>query len=263
MPEGHFPALELMGLPTTWIRRVRCYALLAVLLTFTGAHDASAQRLLCSTIRPGETAGLVARRITGDAGNTRQAWFQILNPATTRFVAKSGYNHIRAGWQACIVNESAVAGSGTKTATAPRRARGLDSIALWGLLVVLIALVTYGATEYLDNRKAAVGAMRRFGERFVQEFERPLIRPGPGDRPIQSRLRFIPHRARLDVLLAPNAGRRYPNLADHKKNVEYDVVRVVELLRTYPFVAGRVYARGRWVVVPFQLTTEHRQAGVQ
>jgi len=105
--------------------------------------------------------------------------------------------------------------------------------------------------------------MRRFGERFVQEFERPLIRPGPGDRPIQSRLRFIPHRARLDVLLAPNAGRRYPNLADHKKNVEYDVVRVAELLGKYPFVAGRVYARGRWVVVPFQLTTEHRQAGAQ
>jgi len=179
-------------------------------------------------------------------------------------VAKSGYGHIRAGWQACIVNESAVAGPGPTTVTTPRRARGLDSnLVLWGLLVVLIAVMTHGATEYLEDRATAIGAMRRFGERFVQEFERPLIRPGPGDRPIQSRLRFIPHRARLDVLLAPNAGRRYPNLADHKKNVEYDVVRVAELLGKYPFVAGRVYARGRWVVVPFQLTTEHRQAGAQ
>jgi len=41
------------------------------------------------------------------------------------------------------------------------------------------------------------------------------------------------------------------------------VVRVAELLGKYPFVAGRIYARGRWVVVPFQLTTEHRQAGAQ
>jgi len=126
MPGGYCPAAELMG-STTSVRRVVRYVLAVVLLAFMGAHDAAAQRLLCSTIRPRETAGLAARRITGDAGNTGQAWFQILDPRTRRFVAKSGYGHIRAGWQACIVNESAVAGPGPTTVTTPRRARGLDS----------------------------------------------------------------------------------------------------------------------------------------
>ena len=224
-----------------------CLAL-AILLTLAHPHDAVAQRLLCSTIRPGETAGLVARRISGDAADTRQPWFQILNPETTRFVPKSGYNHVRPGWQACIVNEPVAAASAQRTVRAA--GRGLDpNLALWGLLVVLIGVITHVATGYLNGRATAIRAMRSFGEKFVQEFERPLILPGPGARPIQSRLRFVPHRQRLDVLLAPNAGRRYPNLADHKKNVEYDVGRVAGLLRTYPFVVERLYASGRWVVV--------------
>lgn len=263
MLAGPCAAPELMG-STTLCRSVGGYTLLAVLLAFARPTDASAQRVLCSTIRTGETAGLAARRLTGDAGNTSQSWFQILNPATTRFVKKSEYDRIRAGWQACVVNESVVAPSAQKASRAPHLARWLDSnLLLLGLLVLAIAVITDAAVDYLDDRARVIGAMRRFGERFVQEFERPLIRPGPGDRPIQARLRFIPHRARLDVLLAPDAGRRYPNLADHKKNVEYDVMRVAELLRKYPFVAGRVYARGRWVVVPFQLTTDNRQAGSQ
>lgn len=251
MPGDLCPGQELMG-SVTCVRRAGRYALLTLLLMVACPHETVAQRLLCSTIRPGETAGLVARRISGDAADTRQPWFQILNPVTRRFVPKSGYDHIHAGWQACIVNEPAVAAPGKRTARGG--IRGLDSrLTLWGMLVALIAVITHVAASYLDDRAGAIGEMRSFGETFVREFERPLIPPGPGARAIQSRLRFVPHRRRFDVLLAPNAGRLYPNLADHQKNVEYDVGRVAELLRKYPFVPGRPYASGRWVVVPFEL----------
>ena len=74
--------------------------------------------------------------------------------------------------------------------------------------------------------------MKLYAERFVEEFERPLVQPHLAHRPIQSRVRFKPGRARFDVLLAPEpeAGLRYPNLTDHKKNVMYDVVRIQRAL---------------------------------
>jgi hypothetical protein len=65
------------------------------------------------------------------------------------------------------------------------------------------------------------------------------------------------------VLLAPRDGRRYPNLADHRKNVEYDVTRVLQLMKDPPFVQGEMYTQGRWVVVPFQLKANPGQAGVK
>jgi hypothetical protein len=78
---------------------------------------------------------------------------------------------------------------------------------------------------------------------------------------IDSRLRFSPHRWRVDVLLAPRAGRLYPNLADHRKNVEYDVWRVLRAMNDPPFVQEPMYTQGRWVVVPFQLKANPGQAG--
>ena len=72
------------------------------------------------------------------------------------------------------------------------------------------------------------------------------------DPSIQSRVRFKPARSRVDVFLAPAAGRRYPNLRDHRHNVLYDVARVQEALQDRSFVSRAPYARGRWVVIPFQ-----------
>jgi hypothetical protein len=43
--------------------------------------------------------------------------------------------------------------------------------------------------------------MELYAERFIEEFERPLIQPHLSRRPIQSRVRFKPGRARFDVLL--------------------------------------------------------------
>jgi hypothetical protein len=104
-------------------------------------------------------------------------------------------------------------------------------------------------------------AMHHFGESFIREFERPLIEQDDARGPIESRLRASAHRRRLEILLAPRGGKRYPNLSDHRKNVEYDVTRVLQRLRDQPFVCSPLYAQGRWVVVPFQFQVSSRQAG--
>jgi len=247
------------------------------LLSVAGCQDVFTQRLLCVAIQSGETVAQVARRITGEAENAQESWFQILNPETSQFVSKSRYDRIPAGWRACIVNEPVAAGASpsntissgagqylrTASNGAVRLVQALDpNVVLWGLLLASIALMSRNIERYFSRRASVLTEMKHFGERFVHEFEQPLIDPYlPGHRPIQSRLRFAPHRSRVEILLAPGAGHRYPNLADHRKNVEYDVARVLLLLRDHPFVNGRPYARGRWVVVPFQLNVGITQAG--
>jgi len=237
------------------MKRALWSALLVVLALAAASPHAFAQRLACSTIQPGETAARVARRVTGDPRNRHQPWFQIVDPTDSRFIAKGQYDRIRAGWLACIVNEPA-------ENAIDRGAGGSDlTPVLWGGLVVVIALVWRSVDEYLADRQARLDAMKRFGETFVREFERPLLQQPLRERPLQSRLRVSPHRQRLDVLLAPSGGRRYPNLADHRKNVAYDVTRVLQQVRDQAFVCGPLYAQGPWVVVPFQFQVSSTQAG--
>ena len=69
---------------------------------------------------------------------------------------------------------------------------------------------------------------------------------------LKSRLRFKPYRSRLEVLLAPAVGRSYPNLSDHRKNVEYDVERVRHALGDTPFFSDSIRQRGEWVVLSFR-----------
>jgi hypothetical protein len=150
-------------------------------------------------------------------------------------------------------------------ATLAASARTIDRVdstwVLWGVLVLLIAIAIHETGEYVTDRQAVLRLMATFGERFVQEFDRPLVRSLPSERVIDSRLRFNPDRSRVEVLLAPREGRAYPNLADHRKNVEYDVGRVLRLMKDPPFVPEPMYAQGRWVVVPFQLRVNPGQAG--
>ena len=242
--------------------------MLAILLSVLASQEALGQRLLCVPVQHGDTAAQLAGRLTGNASDTRQPWFQILDPATARFVSKSKYDHILTGWRACLVNTPIAVTQSRATVAPPLwalRARLLSSlgpldsnVVLWGLLVAVIAFVSHSGDQYLRQRAMVLAIMRPFAERFVREFERPLIQPGSADRPIQSQVRFAPHRARVEVLLAPNRGRRYPNLADHRNNLEYDVTRVLGNLRNRSFVSGRPYAQGPWVVVPFQLTEDQR-----
>jgi hypothetical protein len=249
------------------------------------------ERSACVTIRTDESVPAVAVRVTGDARNMWASWFQIVNPTTSRRVPKERYHLKFAGWSACIVDlrlpqdvrrashqiAAAPSDSGSLALrTAPVAApiqsaaasdappRGRSAIT-WGTVafggcVVIIAIACWG-DEFLNKRARALRAMKRFADRFVREFERPLIQQHIPGRPIQSQVRFKPFRSRLDVLLAPDSGLRYPNLTDHKNNVVYDVGRVQEVLQDRAFVSGRPYARGQWVIVPFQLRFDVREAG--
>jgi hypothetical protein len=104
--------------------------------------------------------------------------------------------------------------------------------------------------------------MRRAGEEFVSAFARPLSDSSSRAAPIHARLRFVRRKQQLEVFIAPGPGRRYPNLADHKRNVEYDVTRVMRLLGTDFVVSDRLRRRRRWVVVSIR-AAELNQAGVK
>jgi len=129
------------------------------------------------------------------------------------------------------------------------------------LAVMISVLVLAWSWQYGDERRARLDMMRVFGKRFVAEFERPLLPNATGD-PLRARLKFAPGRRKLEILLAPGQGRTYPNLADHKRNVEYDVARVLRILRHEPFVSGHLYAKGRWVVIPCRFEAGRQQEGV-
>ncbi|HXD18822.1 MAG TPA: hypothetical protein VN654_17535 [Vicinamibacterales bacterium] len=169
----------------------------------------------------------------------------------------------RPGWRACVPSEGPRPASVTATLAAAAGAIDrIDSAYFsWVFLVLLIALAIHNTDHYVSERRDVVRLLAAFGEAFVREFDRPLVRAAPSDRVIDSRLRFSPHRWRVDVLLAPRAGRLYPNLADHRKNVEYDVWRVLRAMNDPPFVQEPMYMQGRWVVVPFQLKANPGQAG--
>jgi hypothetical protein len=206
------------------------------------------------------------------------SWFQIVNPTTARRVPKDRYRLRFAGWRACIVDvpergatrastpapeiapaAPVDAADGQPMATAVPRLAALQQpagwepvAAVWGALILCIAGAFWMVDEHLRRRQQMRRLMQCFADRFVREFERPLMQEHPAEPPIESRVRLRPGRARLDVLLAPTAGRRYPNLTDHRHNVLYDVVRVQDALQDRSFVSRAPYARGRWVVVPFQ-----------
>ena len=265
--------------------RVRRCVLLAGLYLFVGASSAFArERVTCVTIRTDETVASVAKRVTGDARNMQAPWFQIVNPTTSRPVPKTRYGFIFAGWNACTtvhdalpevtiepaaqvvsgpLSSPAVTDAPPDLAVAPALATVVvwAPAAIWSSVVLALALSCWLVDGYLAGRRQTLRAMELYAERFVEEFERPLQQPHLSRRPIQSRVRFKPGRARFDVLLAPDAGLRYPNLTDHKKNVMYDVVRIQQALSEHAFVSSRPYARGRWVVVPFRFRVGTREAG--
>jgi hypothetical protein len=275
--------------------RFRWCVLLAGVSLFVGVPDALARvRVTCVKIRTDETVASVAKRVTGDARNMQASWFQIVNPTTSRPVPKTRYGFIFAGWDACTtvddalpvatIEPAAQVLSSPAVAVAPpsrpvsgepwtvERAVGAPELAtavvwapaaIWSTVVLGLALTCWLVDSYLAGRRDTLRAMTLYAERFVEEFERPLIQPHLSRRPIQSRVRFKPGRARFDVLLAPEAGLRYPNLTDHKGNVMYDVVRIQQALSEHAFVSSRPYARGRWVVVPFRFRVGTREAGVR
>ena len=257
----------------------RC-ALAFVFIVGVAPSTAFPQSLVCHPIRSGETATQLARRITGDGRNTYQPWFQLMD-RSSRFVPKSQYDRIRPGWRACIVKETRktvvrpaieretieardlpLVSPQVEAAGVPRAIGAADLLWVWLGVALILPLFGWGIVDdYVARRNAVLVVMKHFGHRFVSEFERPLIQQR-AERPLRSRLRLRPARARVEILLAPGAGRRYPNLSDHKKNVEYDVVRVVRLLADDSFVRDPLYVQSGWVVVPFRFQMRQNHAGV-
>jgi len=236
-----------------------------VLLFLAASGDVFAQQFACSSVRQGDTAARLALRLTNSADNRYAPWFQIIDPATSRLVPKAAYHVILPGWKVCIAQNSAISRSSRQMTvpwvrarqnTAPlfdrRAAAGLlyASMIIAAILAPLAALPA--AKRYFDTRCAMLDTMSGFASAFVREFARPLPRQRDADQPIKARLKCAPYRARLDILLAPNAGHSYPNLSDHKKNLEYDIDRVLQLLPHQPFVRGEPYSLGNWAVIPFR-----------
>jgi hypothetical protein len=248
----------------------------AIALAITTGALPAAEGFTCFVIQPGDTASLLAWRLTGDMANRNEPWFRIVEPTTSRYVPKSEYRRIYPGWHACIADDRLQpqwASSELPTTSAPLDATppagfvqrlttpGVAAIGSAALMSVAALLAWYLAAAYSSSRQALMTLMTLYGERFVREFERPLTRPGSDRRAVKSRLRIKPIRRRLDILLAPDDGRTYPNLADHRKNVEYDVGRVVRLLNDERFVSERLLRHGRWVIVQCRFRADLTSGG--
>jgi hypothetical protein len=253
--------------------RVAFVALFAAVVV--ASPHGHAQGWACTTIQPGETASSVAARMTGSAWNRHESWFQIVEPVSGRTLAKSRYDRIHEGWRACVAQQIVIARQ-SDAATRAAAAAGADSpwsritsalraidapLVLWGALSFALVFLWNACGEYYRDRERTLILMRHFGERFVREFERPLLQPPLVRAPIRARLRTYPGSRRLDVWLAPNAGRRYPNLSDHRDNVFYDIARVSQVLRDPSFVCFAPYAKSGWVVIPFQFQAGAGQVG--
>lgn len=252
--------------------------------------DAAGQSLVCQTIRPGETASAVARRLTGRADSHLQPWFRIVNRGRN-VIPKARYNGVLAGWHACVPTSRlrralpAVARAGAvrrvpvaaahahvtpmpqmvplPIGEAPLSRDPVTALALLGLwsaaLGAAIGMGCQGVERFQQKRAAMTREMQGFGSLFLKDFERPLIVDGIATSPIRARLRCDPGDRRLEILVAPAAGRRYPNLGDHRHNVEYDVERITQRLHHAAFVRRPLRAEGSWVVIPFEFTLSTRR----
>ena len=246
-----------------------------VLLFMAATGDASAQQFVCSGVRHGDTAAGLALRLTNSAENRYAPWFQILDPTTSRFIPKAAYGAIRPGWKVCIargatsrpMRQIIIPPDRAKPETAQlfNRLAAMDSVYAWMIAVAILAplVVSPVAKKHLDKRRAMLDSMSRFAAVFVREFAQSLPQQHAADQPIKARLQCAPYSARLEILLAPNKGHSYPNLSDHKQNLEYDIERVLELVPDQPFIRGEPYSRGDWVVIPFQVPAGVTQRGAR
>ena len=233
---------------------VERYALLILLGVAAGATLVGAQDV-CYQIKRGETAADLAARFQGRAAASDARAFKIVDQHW-RPVARSEYGAIRPGWLACLTT-APVAGTSLQALGTGAPLHEAD-VGMIDIGVVSLGSIIFGALvakrygiRYWMRRQERVRQMREFGLEFVREFGRPLTQVR-GATPLPfTKLRISPARSRLDILMTPAAGRSYPNLADHRSNLEYDVARVVSVLGRASFVAGRPYAEGRWVVLPF------------
>ena len=259
---------------------VACWTLVSVLAAAPRVLGAAVPRFDCYPIRAGDTAAKAAQRLTGDNQNWRASWFQIVD-ARGRLVRKGDYEEIRPGWRVCLAVErphptamlplgrpdpSPALEPRAAPVSEPRSSIGVRPVntAWWlaALGVVALSAALFVVNTWAKRRELAL-AMQRFGGDFVREFGRQWQQyRGAGPSP-QARLRIMPGRARLEILVSPPPGRTYPNLSDHRSNVEYDVARVTAALKHESFACGQPYVEGDWVVLPFHFQGRVIKEGVR
>jgi hypothetical protein len=219
-----------------------------ILVAIAVEPAAAAPRVLCYPLVRGDTITSVSIRLTRHPRGWQGSALQILDPAEARFVPKAEYMVLRPTWQGCIVQ--------------PPIARpivgGLEML----VLACSAAAAALLAFQWSVERSTAISReLEKFGAAFIREFERPLVdnrRPQPA---LRAELSVSPSRRSLEVRLAPADGKRYPNLADHRMNVHYDVERVVGVLNDRRFVCGSLTTRGSWVAIPFRFESNPRKEG--
>jgi hypothetical protein len=256
--------------PFSWLSAV------AFLLLCTPSQVDARQQFVCWPIAAGDTASSLARRLTGSAAAAYGLGFQIRDPARRMFVPKSHYQHLQSDWQACVApgpapnspvatapvvelaetmvpDEPTLAAAPQALVSAPptpsRASRTpfdvpfATTIGAGVLLIVLLSAVAGSLAP-----RAIPPDAQRAGENFVAVFARPLLDESSSAPPIRSRVRFRRRRRQIEISIAPGPGHRYPNLADHKMNVDYDVDRVLEVLGDYS-LSRPTRASGEWVVI--------------
>jgi hypothetical protein len=250
----------------------------AVTIILAAPAGSAAQSFVCRPIAPGESAPGLALRLAGNEAARYGERFQIRDPARGVFVPKSQYARLSVRWQVCVAQERPAPDQPTRVSAQPHPAPVVAATALAvpaplpathydvGLAVrvgvaatailLVCALSARAALSHVTPRE-----LQEAGEEFIGAFVRPLIEPGCMP-PIEVRLRFLPRSRQLEICLAPSGGRRYPNLRDHKRNVEYDVDRIVRLLAPHVVVRAPLRAEGKWVVVPIGIN-DQREAGAR
>ncbi len=245
----------------------------------------AAQQFVCWPIAAGDTVSSLARRLTGRADAAYGLAFQIRDPARRMFVPKSHYQRLQTDWQACVapgpvpksqalyapvvelaasavVTDQPSATTPQALASAPltlaRADRPPINVPFAATTAALLLIVLLSAAAGSLTPRPIPPSVRRAGRTFVTVFARPLIDGSSGVPPIHTRLRFLRRKQQLEILIAPGPGHRYPNLADHKKNVEYDVDRVLRALGNY-VLSRPPRAAGKWVVVTIEPSASHEQ----
>ena len=252
-----------------------------------------AQQFVCWPIARGDTAFELSRRLIGDAAAVHSDTFQIRDPARKMFVPKSRYQRLSTDWQACVATgtvkavprayapevtlaaapavpeEPAITSAALAPMPPPLRAvragypvPDLVFATTAGASALLVLFISAAAASSWRRPRPIPTLLQRAGEEFVTAFAAPLHDSFSTLPPIQTRLRYVRRKQQLEISIAPGPGRRYPNLVDHKRNVEYDVRRVMRLLGAPFVVGGRLRSSGRWVVVPIRVANLN-QTGVK
>lgn len=256
---------------------VTCLGLTACIGTGLAAEPAAAAPgFVCHPVRPGDSASAIALRLTQSDRGWNEPGFQIFDPIAARFIPKARYRRIHPGWQVCVVESlfSRPLLSSDRQVSPNRRdvprtvsvaapaftARAGIPIWWWLPLLAMTPVMAWVVFQTVIDRSDTVArTLETFAADFIREFERPLIDERTHQSALHSEISVSPRIRSMEVRLAPAGGRRYPNLEDHRSNVEYDIHRVLTLLDDRRFSCGPIRSQGPWVAFPFRLTPNRKE----